>query len=263
MPSPLPSALTAARAAGQILKNKFLQPREIKSKGWRDIVTDADFAAQTAVFEILTRDFPQAVILSEESRHDIDLSAPGPTWILDPLDGTTNYSRQLPAFCVSLGLAHKNELVVGVIYDPLVGEMFYAEKGAGAFVENDGGQPRPLRVSVLADITEAVVGLDGSRDPAIRSRALGAVPRAGETVRSLRSFGAAALGLAYLAAGRLDGYYHLSLQPWDVAAGAVLIAEAGGQISAPDGSAWQLGNPELVTSNGVLHADLVRILRLV
>jgi len=255
--SPLHTALTAARVAGGILRDQFLQPRVVQSKGYRDIVTDADFAAQAAILEILRRDFPDDAILSEEGRHDIDLDSDTPTWVIDPLDGTTNYARQLPAFSVSIGLARRGACLLGVIHDPLRGETFYAEHRRGAFAQYGAGGPQPLRVSAIADFGEALVGVDWSRDPQLREKILAAVTRAGMESRTLRAFGSTALGLAYIAAGRLDGYFHLALQPWDVAAGAVIIREAGGALSTPDGGAWRLGEPQLAASNRVLHEALI------
>ena len=262
MSSPLHSALTAARAAGEILRDKFLHPHEIQFKGWRDIVTDADFAAQKTALDILARDFPAYAVLSEEGRHDIDLAAPVPTWVIDPLDGTVNYSRQFPVFSVAIGLVHHGEIQLGVIHDPLQNETFFAEKGRGAFLQRGADEPQSMQVSNINDMGEAIVGVDWSRDPGVRRKVIEALHRVGAEARTIRAIGSAALGLAYTAAGRLDGYYHLALQPWDVAAGAVIITEAGGQVSKPDGRAWALGNPQLVASNGVLHAALVKTLAL-
>jgi len=260
--TPLHTALAAAAAAGEVLHRKFPQAREVRSKGWRDIVTDADFAAQEVVLEILTRDFPDYAILSEEGRHDADLSAPVPTWVIDPLDGTTNYARQFPVFSVAIALVHDHAFQLGVIYDPMQREAFFAERGQGAFIQRGDDQPQPMRVSSIADPGEALVGVDWARDPGVRQRVLEALARVGAVARTVRSIGSAALGLAYVAAGRLDGYYHLSLQPWDAAAGAILVAEAGGALSTPDGGAWQLGDTQLVASNGRLHGALIKTLAL-
>ncbi|MGH2522724.1 MAG: inositol monophosphatase family protein [Anaerolineales bacterium] len=259
----LETALEAAAGAGAVLRDKFPQTREIKSKGWRDIVTDADFAAQQAALEILTARFPDHGILTEEGRHDVSLTASErPIWVMDPLDGTTNYARQFPAFSVALALVHQGEIQVGVIHDPLRRETFFAEKGQGAFRQGEPGPPQPLRVSRLTDFGDALIGVDWARDPAARQQVLEALVRVAPQCRTLRSVGSAALNLAYLAAGWLDGYFHLSLQPWDVAAGALLVTEAGGMISAPDGGAWQLGNRRAVVSNGLLHEVLLRTLEL-
>lgn len=264
MTTPLRAALEAATAAGDVLRRKFPQAREVQSKGWRDIVTDADFAAQHAITDLLVARFPDYGLLSEEGQHDANLAAPLPTWVIDPLDGTTNYARQFPSFSVAIALAHHDELHLGVIHDPLRRETFFAERGRGAFVrrEAEPDAPLPLRVSEVADIGDALVGVDWARDPAARQRVVDALERVAAECRTVRSVGSAALGLAYLAAGRLDGYYHLALKLWDVAAGALIVTEAGGKLSAPDATAWRLGMEQLVASNGVLHAALLRALAL-
>jgi len=258
----LTTALEAARAAGEVLRRKFPEAREVASKGWRDIVTDADWAAQRVILDIITRRFPDHAILSEEGRHDIDLTAQGFVWVIDPLDGTTNYAHRLPCFCVSLGLAQNGEVVAGVVHDPMLERTYFAEKGQGAFVQDDAEPPAPLHVTSLADLSQALIGLDWPRDQAARQRVVEATGRIGAAGRSLRSLGSAALHLAHLAAGGLDGYFHLTLQPWDVAAGALLIREAGGQLSMPGGAPWRLGGVGVVASNGHLHAALLKALAL-
>ena len=257
----LQAALDAATAAGVLLRREFTHTRTVTSKGWRDIVTDADFAAQRTIMDLIASRFPDHAILSEEGRHDIDLTAPVPTWVIDPLDGTTNYARQFPSFSVSIALVHRSEIQLGVIHDPLRRETFFAEKDQGAFVQ-DEAEPRPLRVSEVTDLGEALIGLDWARDSALRQRVVEALGRVATECRTVRAVGSAALGLAYLAAGRFDGYYHLALQPWDVAAGALIVEEAGGQISIPAGSAWHLGLGQVVASNRRLHAALLRTLAL-
>jgi myo-inositol-1(or 4)-monophosphatase len=260
--TPLQGALEAAVAAGAVLRRKFPHAREVKSKGWRDIVTDADFAAQNAALSVLRARFPRHAVLSEEGRHDIDLKTHAPAWVIDPLDGTTNYSRRFPSFSVAIALVRGGELLLGVVHDPLRRDTFFAQKGRGAFLQSGRGRPRPVRVSGLANFGEALVGVDWARDPALRRRVAEAVGRASAECRTVRAIGSAALGLAYVAAGWLDGYFHLALQPWDVAAGALLVAEAGGRLSAPGGGAWHLGQAQLVASNRALHGMLLRALAL-
>lgn len=256
----LQAALHAAEVAGGVLRRKFAHQREVKSKGWRDIVTDADVAAQTVILEPLTAQFPDHAILSEEARHDVDLTAPVPTWIIDPLDGTTNYSRQFPVFSVAIGLAYAGELQMGVVYDPLRREAFYAARGQGAFARTGRGRPRRLHVSTADEIGTAVIGLDWARDPAVRDQVVLGMARVAPACRTVRAIGSAALALASVAAGRLDGYFHLALQPWDVAAAAILVLEAGGQLSSPTGTPWKLGEGQLVASNGACHAGFLKTL---
>jgi myo-inositol-1(or 4)-monophosphatase len=258
----LTTALEAAQAAGEVLRRKFPEAREVKSKGLRDVVTDADFAAQHVILELITSRFPGHAILTEEGRHDIDLAAPGYTWVIDPLDGTTNYSRHFPYFGVSIGVAEQGEPVVGVIYDPLRRDIYFAERGQGAFAQSEAAPPRPLQVSATTELSDAVIGLDWPRNPAARQRVVEAAERMGVAGRTLRSLGTAALQLAHVAAGGLDAYYHLTLFPWDIAAGAVLIQEAGGRLSTAAGAPWRLGGQGVVASNGHIHAALVTALAL-
>jgi myo-inositol-1(or 4)-monophosphatase len=256
----LTTALEAAQAAGEVLRRKFPETRQVASKGPRDIVTDADLAAQRVILDMITRRFPDHAILSEEGRHDIDLAAPGFTWVIDPLDGTSNYAHRLPYFSVSIGLAERGEIVAGVVHDPLGRQTYYAERGQGAFVQGETEPPERLQASGLMDPAQALIGFDWPRDPAARQKVIEATARVGEATRTLRSLGSAALGLAQVAAGGLDGYYHLTLLPWDVAAGALLIQEAGGQLSSPRGAPWRLSEAGVVASNGHLHAALVKTL---
>ncbi len=256
----LTTAIEAAQAAGEVLLRKFPETREVASKGPRDIVTDADLAAQRVILDLITQRFPDHAVLSEEGRHDIDLAAPGFTWVIDPLDGTSNYAHRFPYFSVSVGLAEKGEVVAGVVYDPFGRQTYYAERGQGAFVRSDSEPPKRLQVSDLADLAEALVGFDLPRDPVAREKVVAATARASAATRTLRSLGSAALGLAEVAAGGHAGYYHFTLLPWDVAGGALLIQEAGGQLSSPNGGPWRLSGAGVVTSNGRLHTALVKTL---
>lgn len=256
----LSTAIQAAQIAGEVLREKFTHARATTSKGFRDIVTDADVAAQEACVRLITTQFPSHHVLAEEGRHDLDLNSATPTWIIDPLDGTSNYARQLPLFAVCVALAQSGQLQVGVVYDPLREELFYTERGAGAFVQTAGGVAERLQVSGLSELAEASVAMGFPRDPDMRTRANQLDARMGAACQSLRGFGSAGLHLAYVAAGRLEACYHLTLQPWDIAAGALLVIEAGGQVSALDGAVWRLGEGRVLASNGLLHANLVETL---
>jgi myo-inositol-1(or 4)-monophosphatase len=253
--------LAAATAAGDVLRKLWPKARTVQSKGPRDIVTDADFAAQGVILDRVRAAFPDHAILSEEGRHDIDLASPLPTWIIDPLDGTTNYAHRLPVFAVSVALAWGGAVQVGAIHDPLRRETFYAARGAGAWLQRGRTRPRPLHVSATTDLGEAVVGLDWAREPHLRALTLGALQRVATHCRTVRATGSAALGLAYVGAGLVDAYYHHMLQPWDVAAAALLITEAGGVINTPSGAPWRLGEGQVVASNQGIQAALARVLR--
>jgi myo-inositol-1(or 4)-monophosphatase len=256
--SRLTTAIEAALAAGDVLRRKYHQARTVRSKGLRDLVTDADVAAQGAILARLRAAHPTDASLSEEGQNETDLASLTPTWLIDPLDGTNNYARQVPMFGVSIGLVVGGLLQLGVVLDPLRRELYYAERGQGAFLQTGRGRPRRLTVSSVVEVGRAMLAIGWPRDDRLRARAAELTPRLGAACHSLRATGSAALALAYIAAGRLDGSFFLRLQPWDVAAGAALILEAGGQISALDGGPWQLESPQLVASNGHLHAEMTR-----
>jgi myo-inositol-1(or 4)-monophosphatase len=258
--TPLNVALAAARQAGDVLRRQWPRTRQVTYKGPRDIVTDADYAAQAVILEHLRAAYPEHAILSEEGQHDIDLASRRPTWIVDPLDGTTNYARRFPNFSVCVALAVEGAVQTGVIYDPLRRETFYAERGHGAFVQRGSGRPQALRVSAVDDLAEALVGVDWARDPTLRAETLAALNRVAPRCRTVRATGSAALGLVYVAAGWLDAYYHFMLQPWDIAAAAVIIDEAGGGLTTPTGEPWRLSMGAVAASNGLLAEAFVRAL---
>jgi myo-inositol-1(or 4)-monophosphatase len=182
--------------------------------------------------------------------------------VVDPLDGTTNYARRFPIFSVSVALAQGGEVLVGAIYDPQRRELFFAERGQGAWIQRARAKPAALRVSPTTDLAEGLIGLDWARDPALRTRTLEALNRVAAACRTVRSTGSAALALAYVGMGWLDAYYHLMLMPWDVAAGALIIREAGGTVTTPAGRPWALGEAAVAASNGRLHTHLLESLRL-
>lgn len=256
----LQAAIEAAFKAGDLLRRKFSHVRTVRSKGVRDLVTDADLAAQETILQQLALAFPQHRVLAEEGLHAIDLAQTERTWVIDPLDGTSNYARQLPNFAVVIGLVQGNTIELGVVYDPLRRELFYAERGQGAFVQIGRGPAKRLAVSRVAHVSGAIVGVSWPREAELRERSHIFSARVGTACHTLRAFGSAALTLVYIAAGRLDASYHLELQPWDVAAPALILAEAGGQITTAEGAAWQLGQPRVVASNGLIHAELIQVL---
>ena len=250
----LDTAIEAARAAGQEIIRRWPQERDVRSKGFRDIVTDADLAAQEALIAIIRARFPQHGILSEEGLAPTNNA--DTVWVLDPLDGTTNYARRLPSFSVSVAVARRDALIVGVVYDPLRDYIFCAERGAGA---TWNGQR--LHVSQVDDLGQAVAGVDFAREPAIRSSQMATMVVCSERIRTFRSFGSAALGLCFVAAGWLDAYFHLSLAPWDVAAGALMVTEAGGALTSTDGKPWSYTQPRCLATNGKLHSEFLELMR--
>ena len=238
-------ALEAARAAGSILVERRTRTREIRFKGARDIVTDADLAANRAIKELLGQHFPADAILSEED--------PPPTarlahaerlWIIDPLDGTTNYARDFPLFCVSIALTERGRSLVGVVYDPLRDECFHAVRGEGAFMN-----ATPIRASQVSKLEDAAIGGELPREQELREQALGWFASLVSRSMTGRIGGSAALSLCYVGAGRLDAYFHPSLSPWDVAAGMLIAREAGARVRHLD------GRPATLRGGGYLVAN--------
>jgi myo-inositol-1(or 4)-monophosphatase len=254
----LEAAELAARQAGELLRQKWRQPRQVQSKGFRDWVTDADREAQALMTTIIRQRFPDHAFITEEE--DRSLPTRGPVyWVIDPVDGTSNYSRQLPVYCVSIAAAVavagdaplEAQVVAGVIYDPARDEMYSAARGRGAHCNG-----RPLQASSTADLTQAIIGFDWSREQAQREQGQVIVDQLGSQAHTIRIFGSAALGLAWVAAGRLDGYLNLTIGPWDGAAAALLIDEAGGRMDNLSGQPWRLGDGGCLAGNKPLLPTL-------
>ena len=251
-------AIQTAREAGRILAERWGRSIQISNKGDIDLVTEADVAAERLVIERIRSYYPRHAILAEESGA-LDATVAGPAsewkWIVDPLDGTTNYAHGYPCFCVSIALERAGTIVVGVIYDPLRDEVFAAERGEGATLNG-----RRIRVSEVDDLNRAMLCTGFPYD--VRDR--------GDFARHFRNFimhaqavrrdGSAALDLAYVACGRFDGFWEEGLNPWDVAAGVILIEEAGGRVSHYDGTPFDIYTPPLVASNGLVHEAMMRVL---
>jgi myo-inositol-1(or 4)-monophosphatase len=246
------AAADEARSAGALLRRLLADPRQVQSKGFRDLVTDADFAAQEQITRGLRQAFPEHGFWAEEE--DSNLPTTGPVrWMIDPVDGTTNYSRGIPNFCVSIAAAVAETVVVGVIYDPLRDELFRAVRGQGCTV-ND----RPVTVSHTSNLAEGAIAIDYGRRRVVRERAIAALLSFVHDVRNIRSIGSAALALAWVAAGRLDAYLSFELGAWDIAAGALMIHEAGGQVSTMGQEPLGLvASTSCAASNGLLHGPLL------
>ncbi len=249
-------AIEAARQGAEAVQAVRDRPREITSKGFRDDVTDADYAAQQAILSVIRAAFPTHPVISEENHLGAAVGAWQPPedywWLVDPLDGTTNFSRGLPHYCVSVAVLRGPMLIGGAICDPTRNHLFYAERGQGAYL-ND----RRLHVSERADLAEAVLEVALARQQDDRRRGLAIFNRLALLSRTVRSMGAAALSLAHVAAGWLDGYVHLTLRPWDSAAGGLMIQEAGGRLSLPDGSDWAGRFAPVVAASAALHPAIL------
>ncbi len=252
----LRAARDAAFQAGKMLKQYSSAPAKIHYKGAVDLVTDFDNRAQDMIFKSLSNHFPEHDFLAEENLFEEKGS--DFCWIIDPIDGTTNYAHNFPVFCVSIAMAFENEIKLGVIYDPMREEMFTAVKNNGAVLNNNRihvSSVRELDKSLLAtgfpyDLRESRVNnFDHFLNFATR-------------VQGIRRGGSAALDLCYVACGRFDGFWELKLQPWDVAAGRVVVLEAGGHVSDFQNSDTGLSAEETLATNGLIHEQMVNILKM-
>ncbi|OPY88270.1 MAG: Inositol-1-monophosphatase [Syntrophaceae bacterium PtaU1.Bin231] len=248
-------AIETAKAAGQLLKSKFGGPLTVDYKGEIDIVTEADRMSEKLILENIGRRYPDHGILSEES----PASGRGASfrWLVDPLDGTTNYAHGFPVFCVSMALEREGEVVLGVVNNPMMDETFAARKGSGAFLNG-----RRLQVSSVRTLTASLLATGFPYD--IRSddnNNLDFFARMARSAQAIRRAGAAALDLCYVAAGRFDGFWELKLKPWDTAAGWLLVTEAGGRVTDIAGRPYGLSSPNILATNGLLHADMIRVLQ--
>ena len=249
-PQWLQTAETAARAAGRIAID-YRGRVEIRSKGLRDLVTEADTLCQAEIKRVLGSAFPDHAFLAEEKDDQPDRASDF-RWIIDPIDGTSNYSYGVPIFCTSIALAYQNQPIVGVVYDPLRDDLFAAIRSQGATLNGT-----PLHVSQRAELIDAMIGVEWSSRPDRRAESLRRLLIVGDKCLTLRSPGAAALSLCYVAAGMFDAYFNAYLAPWDVAAAALLIQEAGGQVTALDGGPWSLGFGSVLATNGLIHRALL------
>lgn len=245
-------AVEAAREGGQLAVSLLGQPRYVKQKGPRDLVTGSTLDVQTRIQEIIQRDFPQHGILAEEDAPD-NMTEGEFQWIIDPIDGTTNYYRQLPPFAVAVALRQGQRVLLGAVYDPTRGELFHARRGQGAFLNG-----KSIHVSSKSSAYEAFIGTDWPNNPQERQDSLGAASIAISEALSLRTMGAPALGLCYVAAGRLDVYYHLALNLWDVAAAGVILEEAGGIFSDLQGTSWLHSPGHYLATNGHIHDKMIK-----
>jgi myo-inositol-1(or 4)-monophosphatase len=250
----LDTAIEAAHAAGQEIVKRLAQRRDVHSKGFRNIVTDADLASQQILAAIIRSRFPQHGILSEEGL--APSSETDTIWVLDPVDGTTNYSRRFPCFAISIGVVRGHAPVAGVVYDPMRNHLFCAECNAGATLNGE-----PLHVSETTDLIHSIAGLDFARDPVPRADVMATMAACSASIRTFRSFGSSALALSYVAAGWMDAYFHFSMSPWDCAAGGLLILEAGGTLTNADGGPWDYRSPRCLATNGKLHSAYLELMR--
>lgn len=252
-------AINVARDAGGILVDRLGRALQVSNKGDIDLVTEADLASEQLIIERIRSHYPRHSILAEESGASEDSSGNPESewkWIIDPLDGTTNYAHGYPCFCVSIGLERAGKLELGVVYDPLRNEMFAAERGQGATLNE-----RPVRVSAVAELNQAMLCTGFPYN--VRERPDFARDFSNFTMKAqaVRRDGSAALDLAYVACGRFDGFWEDGLNPWDLAAGVLLIEEAGGKVSDFAGAPLDIYSPRVLATNGLVHQSMMAVIR--
>ena len=250
-------ATEAAMAGGAILQRYYGQLTSVEEKGRQgDLVTNADKESEAAVLAVMRRHLPEHAILAEESGQSADAEDNDFLWAIDPLDGTTNYAHQYPFFAVSIGLLFRGEPVVGVVFAPFFNELFQAAKGLGAFCNR-----KPIRISTTPNLAQSllVTGFAYDRHQTDDNN-YAEFNRLTHLTQGVRRGGSAAVDLAFVACGRLDGYWERGLSAWDLAAGIILVEEAGGCVTAYDQSSFDIRSGRVLATNGQLHQELSKAL---
>jgi myo-inositol-1(or 4)-monophosphatase len=248
------TAFKAARQAGSLLMERVGKIKSVDYKSAFNIVTDVDKASESLIISILKSDFPHTDILAEESgAHN---TGDKQRWIIDPLDGTTNYTHSYPFFSVAIAFEENGEVILGVVYNPYVNEMFWAVKGQGAFLNNE-----PIKVSKNDALAKSLLATGfpadtkGSRYNNIKS-----FSTVTDLCHGVRRDGSAALDLCFVACGRLDGFWELKLSPWDTAGGVLIVREAGGKVSGLEGEDFDIYSGHVFASNGLIHQEVIDVL---
>jgi myo-inositol-1(or 4)-monophosphatase len=246
----------AARRAGAILRERLGNIKNVDYKSAFNLVTDVDHASEHEIISILRQEFPDHRILGEES--GLHHSDSGCCWMVDPLDGTTNYTHSYPFFCISIGFEEAGKVRFGAVYNPIADEMFHAEAGKGAFL-NDA----PIHVSSNASISVSLLATGFPNDTGgARFTNMKPFSRVTDLSHGVRRDASAALDLCFVACGRLDGFWELVLGPWDFAAGTLIVAEARGRVTNLAGGPVDLFSGHVIATNGLIHDELVKTLDL-
>lgn len=249
--SALDVAWRCVREGGAIALSHFRRDHDITVKGRGNIVTEADVEVELRLKDIINSEYPAHAILSEETAADTDASH-GWTWVIDPIDGTKNYAIGIPTWCVNVALCYDAEPVLGITYDAVHDEGFWATRGGGAHVNGTR-----IEASTRPDVASSVIGVDLGYDDARGSAQIELMARIYPNVQSIRIMGSAALAFAYAAAGRLDLFTHLNIAPWDIAVGMLLVPEAGGVTSDRTGAPMRLTSRAFAAGGRAVHADFM------
>ena len=252
MSSRLPEMQAIAREAGALLLQHFTRRVAVEYKGEVDLVTEADRASEQLIVERLRSRWPEYGIVAEEgTRSEMDAEF---RWYVDPLDGTTNFAHGYPVFCISMALVRRDEQIeAGLLYDPTRDEMFLAERGGGATLNGEA-----IHVSVTARLAESLLGTGFPSHKRHKNPNIHFYQQLTLRSHGVRRAGSAALDLANVACGRYDGFWEFNLNPWDTAAGVLLVQEAGGRVTRFDGTPFRLDSREVLASNGLIHDELMR-----
>ncbi len=248
-------AVEAAKLGGEVLKQYYRQIKRIEYKGETDLVTEVDKRSEKLVTDLLSARFPQHSILAEEGT---EMTRPSEfKWVIDPLDGTTNYAHDYPLFCVSVALEKKGEVITGAVFNPIADELFVAEKGDGAYLNG-----KKIQVSQVANLRQSLLSTgfpyDVIENPANALKYFGAFI---EKAQAVRRDGSAALDLCYLAMGRFDGFWEVRLKPWDTAAGSLVVTEAGGKVTDFKNNHYSIYQVQTLASNGLIHEQMREVMQ--
>jgi myo-inositol-1(or 4)-monophosphatase len=254
------AAIEAALRVGAMQLQMLPESHESKQVSFKrnpaDLVTRADRLSEEIIVGLLRKRFPDHGVLAEEGTL---YEGKEYRWIIDPVDGTTNFAHGVPLFAVSIGLEHRGQLIAGVVFHPPLNELFYTDRGRGAFLRANGTDQK-LAVSEIASVGEAVVATGLPYDIRETGSNVASIDRLVRVAREIRILGAAALHLAYVAAGRIEAFWEPALNPWDLAAGALLVEEAGGRLSHVRGSPFRVDCRDVLATNGRVHSEMVGLL---
>ena len=248
-------AVAAAEKSARILRKRFGNISRIHKKAAQEIVTEADTESEKEIIAVIRSHFPEHEILSEEA--GFKYGAADFKWIIDPLDGTVNFAHQVPIFCISIALAFQDDMVLGIILDPLKEELFSAIKGRGACLNG-----QPIHVSAVETISDSLLVTGFAYNVGEIFEPV--ITRYGNCLRvaqGMRRLGAAALDLCYVACGRFEGFWEQHLKPWDTAAGALIVAEAGGKVTTFANQPYTIDDLEILASNGHIHGEMLSLLK--